>query len=73
MPMHRLTNRAFGLTFFAVMATIVMLRWWFTDRVSLTISVIAGFFFNSCIILVTLSLAPQLAVESLFSCHGRCF
>jgi hypothetical protein len=44
MPVHRLTNRAFGLAFFVMLATIAILRWWFTDRISLAVSVAAGLF-----------------------------
>jgi len=44
MSVRRQTNRAFGLTVFIVLATIVMLRWWFTDKVSLSVSVVAGLF-----------------------------
>jgi|SRR6185503_7003018 len=44
MLVRRQTNRAFGLTFFVVLATIASLRWWFTGRVSLSVSIIAVLF-----------------------------
>jgi hypothetical protein len=48
--MRRQSNRAFGLTFFIVLATIVTVRWWFTDSVSLSISVVAGLFLIAALI-----------------------
>jgi hypothetical protein len=48
--MRRQSNRAFGLTFFIVLATIATVRWWFTDRVSLSISVVAGLFLIAALI-----------------------
>jgi hypothetical protein len=48
--MRRQSNRAFGLTFFIVLATIATVRWWFTDRVSLSISVVGGLFLIAALI-----------------------
>jgi len=47
---HRQTNRAFGLTVFAILALIAALTWWLNDRELISVYVAAGFFLAAALL-----------------------